>query len=426
MSAGPSRRWRQLGPQHRSVAISLVSLGNIFYEQTRFNEAIALYARAVEINRAVLGANNVSYAVSLNNLAHTHAGAYAVAEPLHREALAIREAATGKDSLPVASSLHNLADVGELGRFENAAQLYARALDIRIRRLGETDASVADTQQQFARSYRMQRLYASAEPLLLAALRTKEKLLDPDHPEVADARMNLATLYREWGRLDDSLQLGRPATANLERHLSRNLARSVSSGWAAEVRRWSGHFIEHIELLYEMRALDPVERFDKSFRMLQLSRKADAATQLSRLNMQFAASGDALSVRIRTLKDLAIEATETDLQLVSELQKPTGKRDTAAEEALRQRLATTTAEIERHEQNLRQQFPEFESLSNPPPLTLAEVRKLLRPKETLVAYLSSGDDLFAWLINAQDAQFVRVDVTSETVSGRRPKCAVGP
>ena len=61
--------------------------------------------------------------------------------------------------------------------------------------------------------------YAEAEPLLRWALRTREKILGPDHPAVATLLSNLATLYNSRGRYSEAEPLLQRALTNMERAL---------------------------------------------------------------------------------------------------------------------------------------------------------------------------------------------------------------
>ena len=69
---------------------------------------------------------------------------YTDAEPLLREALAMRERASGPDDPDVAASLNDLAGLyRELGRYGEAEPLYRRALGIKEKLLGQNHPALA-------------------------------------------------------------------------------------------------------------------------------------------------------------------------------------------------------------------------------------------------------------------------------------------
>ena len=144
------------------------------YRQGRYDRAVVVAKKALQVAEQSMGPNHPDVATSLNNLAALYKtqGQYAQAEPLYKRSLAIREKTLGPNHPDVAQSLNNLA------------LLY-------------------DTQGQ----------YAQAEPLYRRALVISEKALGPNHPNVATSLENMAALYRKTGREEAAKELEKRATA---------------------------------------------------------------------------------------------------------------------------------------------------------------------------------------------------------------------
>ncbi len=136
----------------------------------RYAEAEPLYREALAIRETVLGKAHPDYAESLNNLAGLleATGRYAEAEPLFREAVAISDTVLGKAHPAYAISLNNLAGVlMGTGRYAEAEPLYREALAIRETALGEAHPALrgpASTTSPGCSGARAG--YAEAEPLL--------------------------------------------------------------------------------------------------------------------------------------------------------------------------------------------------------------------------------------------------------------------
>ena len=81
------------------------------FKQGKYQEAIPLAEKAVEIAKRVYGPEHPDTATSLNNLAvlYRDMGEYAKAEPLYQEALRIRQKVLGSEHPDTAISLNNLA-----------------------------------------------------------------------------------------------------------------------------------------------------------------------------------------------------------------------------------------------------------------------------------------------------------------------------
>ena len=83
-----------------------------------------------------------------------------------------------------------------LGRLEEAAQLYERALTIREKEFGRDSRMVAYSLNKLGNLYRQWNRYADAEPFYQRALAIRKKILSPDHPEYALSLNTLAGLYK--------------------------------------------------------------------------------------------------------------------------------------------------------------------------------------------------------------------------------------
>src|SRR5260370_25413500 len=93
-------------------------------EQGKYQEAIPIAERAVEVSKRVRGPEHPDTALSLNNLGALYKvmGAYTKADPLYQESLRIRQKVLGSEHPNTAPSLNNLAvlyrDMGEYAKAE--------------------------------------------------------------------------------------------------------------------------------------------------------------------------------------------------------------------------------------------------------------------------------------------------------------------
>jgi tetratricopeptide (TPR) repeat protein len=103
------------------------------FKQGKYQEAIPLAEKAVELTKRVYGAEQPNTAQSLNNLAVLYRvmGEYAKAEPLFQEALRIRQRVLGPEHPFTALSLNNLAGLYQaMGEYAKAELLFQEALRI--------------------------------------------------------------------------------------------------------------------------------------------------------------------------------------------------------------------------------------------------------------------------------------------------------
>jgi tetratricopeptide (TPR) repeat protein len=143
--------------QHNQLINESVRL----YGQGRFVEALETAERALKSAEEKLGPEHLDVATALNNLAEfgqvaainakdeaAYRKAIAIAEPLHKRALAIREKALGLRHSFTLTSMVNLARTyGQQRRYDDAEALYKRTLEI-LNEIGPRAAVLADLTRQ--------------------------------------------------------------------------------------------------------------------------------------------------------------------------------------------------------------------------------------------------------------------------------------
>ena len=200
------------------------------YRAGKYQRAVVVAKKALEIAQETMGPDHPSVATSLNNIGELYniQGQYAEAEPLHKRALAIREKALGPDHPDVGQSLSSLAKL-YLNRIEHgspdylkmvttlnnramlynfrkkydlAEPLFKHVLAIIEKAEGPDHPNAGATLNRLALLYQNQGQYDLAEPLYKRALAIREKALGPFHPDVAIILNNIGELYRIQGDLE--------------------------------------------------------------------------------------------------------------------------------------------------------------------------------------------------------------------------------
>ncbi|CAB1113194.1 unnamed protein product [Ectocarpus sp. CCAP 1310/34] len=218
-------REKVLGPEHLDVAQSLNNRAALLHKQGKYSEAEPLYERCQAIKEKVLGPDHPSLATTLNNRAVLlrAQGKYSEAEPLYERCQAIKEKVLGSEHPSLATTLNNRAGLLEAqdqllnnradqGKYAEAEPLYERSQAIREKMLGPEHPDVAQSlnnrvvEHLFLRievstsfdlsclSFMFQGKYDEAEPLYKRSLAIDEKVYGPDHPDVATALNNWVRL----------------------------------------------------------------------------------------------------------------------------------------------------------------------------------------------------------------------------------------
>ena len=151
---------------------------------------------------------------------------YDLAEPLYRQALAIRERALGPSHPFVATSLTDLGNLVYVrGRYTEAGPMYQKALAIEEQALGPEHPRVACSLACLAYAYQGQGELAKAEAHYRRALAIREKTLPAVPADVAGILKHFTALLRSTNRSaeaealearDRSLRAGRNQTATFQ------------------------------------------------------------------------------------------------------------------------------------------------------------------------------------------------------------------
>ena len=123
---------------------------------------------------------------------------------------------------------------------------------------------------------------------------------------------------------------------------------------------------------------------DAMLNAIQRGTQLSAASAVNKLAVRLAAGNDRLAELVRRDQDLAAEAEALDKALVAAASKERSKRDPAAEQRTRARLAVISSERRSLQKTLSAEFPDYAALSNPMPMTVKEIQSLLAGDEAMV------------------------------------------
>ena len=273
---------------------------------------------------------------------------------MFRRALAIYEKVGGPEHPAVATVLNNLGQVAKVeDRFAVAEPLIKRSLAIREKVLGPDHPDVARSLNNLAELYDGRRT-RDAEKLFERALAVRERAVGPDHPDTARSLNNLAAFYAGTGYPEKALPLA---------------LRLIASG-RGELRA-----VLPVLADAERNQLIPTEpAVDAMLHAIQRGTQSSAASAVNKLAVRLAAGSDRLAELVRRDQDLAAEAEALDKALVAAVSKERSKRDLAAEQRTRARLAAISSERPSLQKTLSTEFPDYAALSNPLPLTVKEIQ----------------------------------------------------
>lgn len=201
---------KALGNDAEATGQTIGTLALIYRSMGRYDDALPLAKRALRIYEKAIGPQNAKTATAMAGLALSYIGMgrYDEALPIYTRALAIREEVLGPEHKSTADSLTGISALyRQMGRYEDALSLSKRALTIREKALVPDDKAMAQSLNELGSVFIELERYEDALPLSMQALAIREKILGPEDPLTAESLRTLAVLYRDIGRYNEALPL---------------------------------------------------------------------------------------------------------------------------------------------------------------------------------------------------------------------------
>ncbi|KAH8652837.1 hypothetical protein BGZ61DRAFT_511124 [Ilyonectria robusta] len=242
--------------------VALGSLGNLYAEQGRLQDAEAMYRRALDGKEKALGPDHTSTLDTVNNLGllYNDQGRLQDAEAMYWRALDSKEKVLGLDHTSTLDTVHNLGLLyNSQGRLQDAEAMYQRALDGYEKALGPDHTSTLDTVNNLGLLYNDQGQLQDAEAMYWRALDGYEKALGPDHTSTLSTVNNLGLLYNDQGRLQDAEAMYRRALDGKEKALGPDHTSTLGTVNNLGILYKSQGRLQDAEAMYQ-RALDGYEK----------------------------------------------------------------------------------------------------------------------------------------------------------------------
>ncbi|HZD64088.1 MAG TPA: CHAT domain-containing tetratricopeptide repeat protein [Xanthobacteraceae bacterium] len=398
---------KALGPKHPYLATSLLNLAIVYADEDRFDEAEALYKRALGIREAAFGPNHSDVATVLNNLAAIYEaqGRSDDLETYAKRALAIVTKTLGPNNPDTAKVIRKLGVAYDaLGRYADADAQFKRALEINTKAFGPDHRFIATVLLSQGELFEHQRRYDDAEQAYKRALAINEKARGPDHPDTARTLNHLAALSVVQGKPANAVAYSRKATAAVLAHANLgDQAGRQARGGDGLIEQRSSFFVNHVASLAAAarERIEPAAALGReAFEIAQWANQSAAAAAVQQLNPRFASGNDALAALVRQDQDLSAYRRDRAKALVETLARPAGQSGPAQIDTIRRQIADTERKLATVKAELEKEFPDYAALSNPRPLRVEDVQKLLASYEALLLFVTGEEQSYVFAVTA--------------------------
>ena len=462
---------RAVGPDHPVVAGQLEVVATLYEGRGRSDEGDALRKRALIINERVFGTDSIQFANSLKGLgvAYGLQGRNEDALPLLLRALEIAEKALGSDN---AALFPYLSDIGarylKVMQYDDAEHYLLRAL-AGLEKSPNFDPFLYGVQltgilQSLAYVYQSQGRYTEARAFLDRALPVAERAFGPDHSQTGSVLVSLAMLYLQQNQTDEAQRLferALPITANAgtdDLSYANNIAgigmvhflkeewakaytaiKNASSIYAVVDQRAAAGGATRANSGSRGQPIQPAQAYlaqaftayylaerdeaaaetlrEEAFQMVQRAESTRTAAALGQMAARFSSGEGTLATLVRERQDLGVEWQALDARLAAALAAPPAQRDRDGEHVLRQRLSTIASRLDGLNSRFAKELPEYATLTNPQPLSIADVQKLLQAGEALLLIASHAHESLIWVVSTDGVQWMRAPLGEQEIAG---------
>lgn len=290
LDRGAERAALRLKDQPQSNAEFLGTLGRLYQQLGIYDRAAESLRRALDLQRARVGARSIEVADLTDQLARVYAakGDFKRAEPMFREALSLRRALLPPDDERVWNGVNNLALINhDLGRYERAEALYREVVGDGLGASSPRDPD-GTTLGNLALLYADMARYDDSERAYRSILPLRVELYGADDPETAYIEDELSMVLSAHGAHEDAqtfalraLASRRKAFGDRHRDTARSLAHlgalARARGDAAEAERLQrAALASRIALLGDDHAEVAESRLELGLTLLDLNRIDEA------------------------------------------------------------------------------------------------------------------------------------------------------
>ena len=371
----------------RVEAATLNNFGDLYRSLGEKRKAVDFYLQALTLSRAI--GNRSGEAAALNNFGFVYdsLGEKQKALDFYNQALSLYRSVGDRDG--EATTLGNIGAIYHaLGEKQKALDFYNQALPIR-RAIGDRRGE-GITLNNIGDLYRLLGEYQKALDLYNRALTFHRAIGARDGEAVI--LTNIAVTKRDLGNFDESRSHVESALKIIESIRAEVVSKDLRASYLATAQ---SPYEFYINLLMRMRSREPAKGHDAE--ALQASERYHARSLIESLTEA--------RVDIRRGADPKLLAQERSLQqrlnakAEEALRVSASGADDTQLEARRQEIDALTIELQQVQTQIRQTSPRYLALTQPQPLTLAEIQRQALDADTLLLEYSLGEERsYLWAV----------------------------
>ncbi len=419
------------GLKHLFVGRVFNSMAELYFAQSKMNDAIRLFNFALEIYQKNYHTEHIKIGMIYYYLGKILEDRedYNRASPFYKRAMEIFEKQPGQRHPLLVEVMYSLGKIAHKSeRYEEAESLYKVVLKSYEETVGSKHNLVADLLLNFTSLYEVQGKYEEASPLYEYALDIRKEQSVSNDPQLALAYLKIANSYKKqnnWSKAYEAFETGNRIITHCLRNNQRQFIEELSLD-DIPIIPWS--FVEQARTTYDISQKQPdmsQEFRSKGFEYAQLAHSVSSLAIFERLTDGYDGEDETLAELLSDKMELTSKWRGNYEKLQETLAHPSKTQDKMAEATQRKLLENIDENIERLDENLAEDFPDYNDLFSPSSLSIEETRQQLRKDEALVQFVFGKTEGLVWVITNDDDYWSPLQIGTEQLKDKVEKLRFG-
>mmetsp|Transcript_26222 Transcript_26222/g.72356 ORF Transcript_26222/g.72356 Transcript_26222/m.72356 type:complete len:741 (-) Transcript_26222:95-2317(-) len=252
-------RYHNLGTNHEAACLNCIAVLLFHGGLTKPGQVLGLFEHTLAVYRSIKGDKSREVATILNNIGRIYylESKYKEALEVYAEALEIRKELLGQDSIDVAATICNTGQTyHQLGELDKAMECYQNFLSLASNLLTSKHRDIAIIYKCMGEIYHEKKDLEHARGMYEKALTIGKTALGSHHPELASTLNKLGNLYFEMGDLDTALRYYNEGLKVEQQSLEKGHPHTIITLMnVAQIHRQRGNFASALSTYVQVHSL---------------------------------------------------------------------------------------------------------------------------------------------------------------------------
>ncbi|GMR08261.1 MAG: tetratricopeptide repeat protein [Gammaproteobacteria bacterium] len=397
----------------------MTELGRVLFLQGRYDEAAEILEKAAALREKHLGPGSDKTLQTLLNLARVYIEQEKYPRAIEYSQRAINAVNNTASESYIVAYANRLLATAYLGqdKIDQAHTHILKALSYlenhKDNSVLEERANTVAAQIYLAKNQPDKALQHAA--IAVDSIRNNRGSRDPNYIKALSV---LANAYEANADLKPAIKIYRQAMNNMAEYLANSKTYSRKARVAQEqtIKKVLVKYLELMVKAYLAKTTLEINPANESFMIAENARSRLLQSAMLGMSARASAGNSYLAELVRKEQDLRIQLGGIEEDLIKAIS--TGTSGSRYADRLQGKRKDLNKQLKKISQELDWQFPEYQRLMNPKPISVKEMQGILAPGEVMLSYLVRDQDTLLWSISQNTLDMYVIPMGRKELSSR--------